>query len=100
VREHTTQRNTDALLQARGEVGLEANTGKTKYKVMSRHQHAGKNHNLLTANKCFENVAKFKYLGTTITSQNFIHEGMERRLDSLTNTLSSRLFSKNKTTKL
>jgi hypothetical protein len=34
--------------------------------VVSRHQNAGKNGNLLTV-KCFENVAKLKYSGTTVT---------------------------------
>jgi len=33
--------------------------------VVSRHQNAGQDHNLLTANKSFENVSKFKYLGIT-----------------------------------
>jgi hypothetical protein len=46
------------------------NTEKTKYMVMSRHQNAGQNHNLLTANKYTESLAKFNYLGTTATNQN------------------------------
>jgi hypothetical protein len=29
------------------------------------------------ANRCFENVAQFRYLGTTITSQNLIQEEIE-----------------------
>jgi hypothetical protein len=38
---------------------------------MSRHQNSEQNHNLLTANKSFENVAKFKYFGITVTNKNF-----------------------------
>jgi hypothetical protein len=36
---------------------------------MSRHQNTGQNHSLLIANKSFENVAKFGYLGITVTNK-------------------------------
>jgi hypothetical protein len=42
------------------EVGLEINTEKTKYMLMSFHQNAGQNHDIKIDNGSFENVAKFK----------------------------------------
>jgi hypothetical protein len=64
------------------EVGLEVNTEKTKYMLLSRHQNAGKDYDIKIANRCFENVARFRYLGTTITNQNLIQEEIKRRFNS------------------
>jgi hypothetical protein len=44
----------------------------TKYMLLSHHQNAGQNHDIKIANRCFENVAQFRCLGTTTTNQNLI----------------------------
>jgi site-specific DNA-adenine methylase len=53
----TIKKNTETLIDASKEVGLEENTEKTKYMLLSRHQNAGQNHDIKIANRCFENVA-------------------------------------------
>jgi hypothetical protein len=65
----TIKKNPEALSEASKEVGLEVNPKKTRYKVMSRYQKAGKTHSIKTANRLFEDVAEFKYPGTTLTDQ-------------------------------
>jgi hypothetical protein len=45
-------------------------------------QNAGQNHDMKTADRSFENVAQFRYLGTTITNQTLIQEEIKRRLNS------------------
>jgi hypothetical protein len=67
--------------------------------IMSRHQNLGQNQNIRIVNESFENVSKFKYLGTTLTNQNDIHDEIKSRLNSrnaVQNLLSSRLISKPK----
>jgi hypothetical protein len=41
---------------------------------MSHHQNAGQNYKIKIADRSFENVAQFTYLGTTVTNQNLIQE--------------------------
>jgi len=50
-----------------------------KYVVMSYHQNAGQNHNLLTPKNFFKNVVKFKYFGITVTQQNCAHKEIKSR---------------------
>jgi hypothetical protein len=64
------------------DIGLEINAEETKYMIMSRHPNSGQNQNIRIANELFENVAKFKYLGTTLTNQNDIHDEHKSTLNS------------------
>jgi hypothetical protein len=67
----------------------------------SRHQNVGQNRDTKIANRSFENVSQFKYLGT-VTNQHLIQEEIKRRLNSgkacylsVQSLLSSLLLSKN-----
>jgi hypothetical protein len=48
------------------------NVEKTEYMVLSRHQNLGQNWDIKIANRSFENMLQFKYLGTTEANQNLI----------------------------
>jgi hypothetical protein len=98
----TIKKNTEALLDASKEVGLEVNPEKTKYMLMSRSQEIGHKHSIKIANRSYEDVTEFKYLGTTLTDQNYMHEEIKSRLNSgnacyhsVQSLLSSRLLSRN-----
>jgi hypothetical protein len=49
---------------------------------MSRSQKIGQKHSIKRANRSLEDVAKFRYLGTTLTDQNCMHEEIKSRLNS------------------
>jgi F0F1-type ATP synthase alpha subunit len=100
----TIKKNTETLIDASKEVGLEINIEKTKYEYMllSRQQNIGQNRDIEIANRLFENVSQFKYLGTIVTNQNLIQEEIKWKLNSynacyhsVQNLLSSQLLSKN-----
>jgi hypothetical protein len=63
---------------------------------------AGQKHSIKIVNRSFEGVAKFKYLGTTLTEQNCMNEEIKSRLNlrnacyhSVQSLLSSCLLSTN-----
>jgi hypothetical protein len=98
----TIKKNTEPLLDAGKEVGLGVNPEKTKYMLMSRCQKMGQKHSIKIANRSLEDVAKFKYLGNTLTDQSCLHEEIKSRLNSgnacchsVQSLLSSRLLSRN-----
>jgi hypothetical protein len=64
---YTIKKNIKTLSDASKEVGLEVNPEKTKYMLMSRRRKTGQKYGIKIANRSFEVVAKFKYLGTTLT---------------------------------
>jgi hypothetical protein len=75
--------------------------------LISSSQKVGREHSIKIANRSFEDMAKFKYLGTTLTDQNSMHEEIKSRLNSgnacyhsVQSLLSSRLLSRNLTVKI
>jgi hypothetical protein len=52
---NTIKKVTDTIIDASKEVGLEVNTEKTKYMLLSRHQNTGHNHDMKTANRSLKN---------------------------------------------
>jgi hypothetical protein len=78
---NTIKNNMEVLLDASKEVGLEVNTEKTKHMIVFHHQTAEQNHNIKAANKFLESVARFMYLGMTVTNQNCIQEEIKSSLN-------------------
>jgi hypothetical protein len=83
------------------------NPEKSKYVLMSRSQKAEQRRSIKIANRSFEDVANFKYLGTTLTDQNLIQEEIKSRLNSgnacyhsVQSLLTFRLLSRNEKVKI
>jgi hypothetical protein len=98
---YTVRENAEALVVATKKIGLEVNTDKTKYMVMSRDRNAGRVHGVMIDNSSIERVEEFKYLGASLTDQNSIQEEIKSRLNlgnasyySVQNLLCSRLLSR------
>ena len=99
---NTVKENTEALVVASKETGLEVNADKTKCMITYRDQNAGQSYCVKVDNSCFERAEELKYLITTLTNQNSIQEEIKSRLISgnafyhlVQNPLSSSLLSKN-----
>jgi hypothetical protein len=70
--------------------------------LMPHYKKAGQRQSIKIANLSFEDMAKFKYLGTILTDQNCMHEEINSRLNSgnacyqlVQSLLSSHLLSRN-----
>jgi hypothetical protein len=51
--------------------------------LLPRHRNGGQNRDIKIVNRPFEYVSQFKYLGTTVTNQNLIQEGIKKRYSTI-----------------
>jgi hypothetical protein len=63
----TIKKNTETLIDAAKEVGIEVNVEKTKYMLLSHHQNACQGCDIKITYRLFENVSQVKCLGMTVT---------------------------------
>jgi hypothetical protein len=101
------KKNTQTLIDVSTQDDLVVNIEKYKHVLLSRHHNAGHNLDIKITNRCFKNVAQFKYLEKTVTNQNFIQEEIKRRMNldnacyhSVQKLLSFRLLSRNIKTRI
>jgi hypothetical protein len=75
---HAVKKNTETLIDASKEVGLEINVEKSMYMLLACHWNPGQNCDIKIANRSLGSLSQFRYLGTTVTNQ----EEIKRRLNS------------------
>jgi hypothetical protein len=62
----TIRKNTETLIDASKEVGLEMNV---EEQSICYHQNLGQNQDVKIANRLFENISQFNYLGMAVTNE-------------------------------
>ena len=70
---YNVEENTEALVVAGEEIGLEVNADKTKYMIMSLDHNVGRSHGIKNDKSSFERVEEFEYFGTVLTHQNLVN---------------------------
>jgi hypothetical protein len=71
----TVKKNTETLIDASKEVGLEINVQKTKYMLLSCHQNAGQNRDIRTANGSFKKSVTVQIFGNDSHKSKFDSKG-------------------------
>ena len=79
---YTIKENAESLIVASKDTGLEVNTDKTWYMVMSQDQNAGGSDSIKFDSSSSERVDEFRYLGTTVRNQNSLQEEIPSRLNT------------------
>jgi hypothetical protein len=75
----TTKKNTGTVVDASKDASLEVKAEKTNYILLSRHQDAEQNPDIIIGDTSFENVSQLRYLGMTEINHNFIQAEIKRK---------------------
>jgi hypothetical protein len=77
----TITKNTETLIDASKEVGLQLTAEETKHVLVFFHQNAGQYHDIIIANRRSENVAQFKELGYESSKLNLDSGGIAEEIE-------------------
>jgi hypothetical protein len=76
------KKNKEALVIASKEIDLEENAEKLSIRSCLEIRMQLRNNNVKIGNKSFDNAEKLRYLQTTLTNENSIHEESKSKLNS------------------